>query len=335
MALTNEQYQALMRGYDMRRLMHTGARRERLLEVQEKCPRYKELLDRISENAAARARAAILGEDSSALEKEGSELRKERDRILQEAGFPADYLELRYDCPDCRDSGYIGTRKCHCFIQKTVELLYGSSNLNELVLLKENFDTLRMDYYDRTPMKSGRSQYELMEETIARCRKFVEEFDTSSESLLLYGPAGVGKTFLTNCIAKALLDSCHSVVYYSAEQLFSLLSENAFRSYGEAYDDTAARLIRECDLLIIDDLGTERVNSFSIAKLFNIINERLNLQKSTLISTNLTPDRLRDLYTERISSRLISSYELLELGGNDIRIMKKYGRSPLQPESTS
>ena len=333
MALSNEQYQSLMRAYDERRMAHLREQRAHAQEVAEKVPGYKALSDAITENAAARARAALQGEDLSALTREGDALKKERDELYRASGFPADYLELKYDCPDCKDTGYIDGKRCHCLVQKTAKILSWNSNLSDFTLTQENFDTLSMDYYDRTPFRSGKSQYELMADVIARCKAFAADFGSAqpAESLLFYGPSGTGKTFLSNCIAKELLERCYSVVYYSAEQLISRLADEAFRNNGDAEEEISA-LIRDCDLLIIDDLGTERVNSFSVSRLFTIINDRLNLGKSTLISTNLNPDQLRDLYTERVSSRLVSRYELLEFGGNDIRIVKKYGRGIMRTE---
>ena len=165
---------------------------------------------------------------------------------------------------------------------------------------------------------------EIMRRCVMDARMFIENFDSSFQNLLLLGAVGTGKTFLSNCIAKELMDTCHSVVYLTAFQLFELLSRAAFgsekqnRSYQQTYP-----YIFDCDLLIIDDLGTELPNSFTVSQFFLCINERILRKKSTLISSNLDMEALRNIYSERALSRIISCYTIRQLPGSDIRIKKK------------
>lgn len=155
----------------------------------------------------------------------------------------------------------------------------------------------------------------------------MQNFDTKGGNLLFYGETGVGKTFLTHCIAKELLESAHSVIYFTAFDLFELFSAATFRRSHEE-DEVMQRhsSIFDCDLLIIDDLGTEMTNSFVSSQLFLCINERLMNGKSTIISTNLSLEALRDLYSERVFSRISSSFQMRKLIGKDIRLLKKLGQ---------
>lgn len=327
MPLKNSQYNALMRAYNekqARAAQDLDARREQLyLDV----PELKTLRDALAENATARARARITkSADYDALVREAEALKARRDALQKAAGLGEEGLVPRYECPVCRDTGYVGNNKCRCFIRAAVELLYDQSNIRD-ILAKENFDSLSMVYYDRSARDGKRSQYDYMQEKIDYCRSFAENFDEAPGSLLFSGPTGTGKTFLSNCIAKALIDSCHSVVYFSAVDLFERFSKNAFDRYEEDEEpEQLDQYVLESDLLIIDDLGTELINRFTVEKLFYIINERVVRHRSTIISTNLTPGALRDEYTERIASRILSNYELIQFSGEDIRIKKRFGR---------
>ncbi len=322
MPLKREQYNALMRAYDLRQAdnMHDLERRKE--EVLRKIPELQSLNNRISENAASRARAGILGrqQESLLLEKEASELRRKKAELFQNAGIPDDYLELRYTCPDCRDTGFIGNEKCHCFRQAAIDLLYDQSNMKE-VLKRENFGTLSYEYYEKEAKNGSVSQYEYMQDRIARLRRYTEEFDEKGGSILFYGSAGTGKTFLTHCIAKELIDTCHSVVYFTADALFEMFRKNS-RDFDEEDAEEMDRYILDSDLLIIDDLGTENITGFSTGKLFSCINDRLLNNKSMIISTNLRPQSLADLYTDRVASRILNSFLLIQTGGADIRQLK-------------
>ena len=162
-----------------------------------------------------------------------------------------------------------------------------------------------------------------MEQVVATCRGFVEKFDTEHGNLLFTGPTGVGKTFLTNCIAKELIDKYCSVIYLSANDLFEVFSKNRFEYHTEEEMKGMYQYILECDLLIIDDLGTELNNSFTSSQLFYCINERLNSQKSTIISTNLNMNQVADIYSERVLSRISNSYNIIKLFDDDIRLKKR------------
>ena len=156
---------------------------------------------------------------------------------------------------------------------------------------------------------------------MAKCRDFIENFDKNFSNLYFYGDTGIGKTFLSNCVAKELMDRGYSVIYFTAFQLFDILSKGIFRREEEAI--AAHQNIFNCDLLIIDDLGTELTNSFTTSQLFLCLNERILRKKSTIISTNLGMNQLADIYSERVLSRISSNYTLIKLFGADIRILKR------------
>ena len=219
--------------------------------------------------------------------------------------------------PICKDTGYVNNEKCSCFKRKVIELLYTQSNLKE-VLQKENFDTFSFVWYD-DKVENGRiSPLENMKKISKSCLEMTANFDKEPQNILFTGPAGTGKTFLTHCIARELMDACYSVIYLSATEFFEILSKQTF----EDNNSMDTQYLLDCDLLIVDDLGTELSNSFTVSRLFYCINERIIRKKAMVISTNLSINTLRDLYTERVTSRLLSSFKIYELYGADIRIQK-------------
>lgn len=326
MGLTNSQYNTIMRDYQKQQSMNHADQMQRSEEIYARFPEFSEIDARIASLSTACARKLLDGESAS-VEKLRTEIEKQsarRTQILTSHGYPSDYLAPHYRCPDCQDTGYIGTQKCHCFRQAEIDLLYMQSNLRE-ALKTEHFGVFSLDYYsDRiTDPVTGQTAAATAQRTYEECRRFVREFDDRFENLFLYGDTGLGKTFLSHCIAKELLESAHSVIYFSSFRLFELFADSAF---GRSAVLEAAELeqhIFACDLLIIDDLGTELVNSFVSSQLFHVINERILRRKSTLISTNLALATFADTYSERVFSRISSNYTMLKLIGDDIRIQKK------------
>ncbi len=318
MSLMNPQYDSIMRMYAARQARSRQEYEERMEDVASEIPELSSLDAEITGCQAALVRSAV--EENSTrrteLKSRLQALQDQRDALLTAHGLTQASLEPVYVCPDCRDTGYIGTKKCHCFLQAEIDLLYHQSNLNE-VLKQENFDTFSYNWYDGDDRDS-------MRRTVAESRLFIEHFDIQFQNLLLLGAVGTGKTFLSNCIAKELMDSCHSVVYLTAFQLFDLLSKAAFGDDRNTPDAKQTYpYLFDCDLLILDDLGTELSNSFTVSQFFLCINERILRKKSTLISSNLDMEALRSIYSERTLSRIISCYTIRQLPGSDIRIKKK------------
>lgn len=236
-------------------------------------------------------------------------------------GYPQDYLNPVYECDKCKDTGFIGSEPCTCFKQKLTKEYYKMSNLDK-VLEKENFQTFDFNVFsDREIPGYDMSQRENMVEIMDGARKFIRNFEDPEEyNLLFYGTTGLGKTFMTNCIAKEIMDLGYTVIYQTAHRLMDLISEYKF---GRAEDMAEAKkkydYLLEADLLIIDDLGTEVANAFSTAEIFNLINTRNLSQKKMIISTNLSPGDISKIYTDRVYSRILDRFDIYEFIGEDLR----------------
>lgn len=334
MPLTNTQYDAIMRQYNLIQARNRQASRQRMDEVYEAHPDILAIDNEIIALSSSSGPAIIMGEMTmDEYQTRLAGLNKERCRLLMSHGYPADYLDGVYDCKQCHDTGYVNNRKCQCFNKRAIDLLYTQSNIKNIIS-SENFDTFRLDYYsdsqDRVDRTTNDTPYAHMVKNLKIARDFVSSFDSHSENLLFYGDTGVGKTFLSNCIADALIRTTHSVIYLTAIEFFDVFSSQAFRTTDVSDDLPESHYCLDCDLLIIDDLGTELRNSFTVSKLFYCLNERILRGKSTIISTNLDLEHLRDTYDERIFSRILSNYRILYFYGDDIRIKKKQLRNSLK-----
>lgn len=322
MALSNSQYEVITKGYERTRDRNRSLTESRRARICQAIPEYLELTDAVSTLSAGSARRLLEGEDGvlSSLHQELAKIAARQRQLLSEHGFPADYLDPIYDCPDCRDTGYL-TRdsglkeKCHCFRQQEIAILYAQSNIQDMIE-RENFSTLSYEYYQGDDLRR-------FEAAVDISRRFIQNFREGYHNLFFYGTVGTGKSFLSGCIASELLHQGHSVIYFSASGLFDMLARYTFDGKSrEAVRDLCEDLYG-CDLLIVDDLGTEITNSFVTSQLFSCLNERRLRGRSTLISTNISLEELRDRYSDRIFSRITSSFTLCKLTGPDIRILKK------------
>lgn len=317
MSLTNTQYAAVMRMYDDIHTHNAAIQNERYKEVTSLCPQYQTIEDEIISLSMQEAAKRIGNDSSDTNTDEFNErlqsLIKQKAVLLASIGKPSDYLDNIYTCKKCQDTGYINGTRCSCFKKKAIDLIYHDSNLKNITA-NENFSTFSFDWYDKTTIDSatGLTPYNNIHKVFDVCQSFVKTFDTNFSNLLLLGETGVGKTFLSNCIAKELLDSYHSVIYLTAIELFKCFENSDFNK-GEDVEYQDVSYFIDCDLLIIDDLGTESYNSYTISKLFYVINERILRRKSVIISTNLSMPQLENTYSERIFSRLISALSLIHI----------------------
>ncbi|MGL5821975.1 MAG: ATP-binding protein [Sarcina sp.] len=251
------------------------------------------------------------------------DLRTQKYEALVMNNYPIDYLSLHYHCKKCKDTGYIGIKRCSCYQKNLVKVFYDKSDISEL-LSNNNFSNFTLAHY-RANISDGErlSPKENMQMIVNNIQEnYLENFAAHDRNLLFTGNPGTGKSFLSQCIAKYLLDKGHLVVYRTADELLSDLKEIKFKNNYEVES-----LIVDCDLLIIDDLGTEQITDFSISELFTFLNKKLLKQKKMLISTNLSPDALKNNYDERIYSRLIGNFTTLPFIGDDIRIEMKKKRT--------
>lgn len=258
------------------------------------------------------------------LESENLELQAKRAELLVEAGFPMDYNDEIYSCPVCKDTGMTGNRICSC-----LEKLYNMELTESLGSLlrcgNERFELFDETFYDDEPDSCGPSPRCRMRMVYDTCRHYADNFGADSPNLLFRGGPGLGKTFLSACIARVVAENGFSVAYESAGAALSVFETQKF-SRDSDESETAAECVRnylECDLLILDDLGTEMVTSFSISALYQLINSRLIYNKKTIISTNLGRDEMEKKYSRQILSRLDGEYLLLPFAGRDIRMIKR------------
>lgn len=330
MGISNTQYRDIMFQYDQTRMNNQRLLDTRHEELYREIPELHDIHTKIVELSVEQAKKELLNPEAALAElplytQRKDALLERKAEILSENNYPPDYLSPIFDCPDCKDTGLIDGKPCHCFQQAKLQALYENSNLTDSLEV-ENFSTFREDYYDDTAINENLSL--TARENIRRvreaCQSFIKYFDTAYENLLFYGPTGVGKTFLTHCVAKELLDSGHTVVYLTSLQLFDMLEKVKFRKENPYATDEQISYILSSDLLIIDDLGTELSNSFTVSQLYYFIEERHNNKRSTIISTNLSFSDLRERYSERIFSRFTGYYDFKQIIGTDIRIQKAF-----------
>ena len=248
MALSNSQYDNLMHTYEKRRSDNEYRLRRRYEEAYSAIPKLREIDDAISSLSVERGRQLLDGDGSalSSLKSDIQKLLSKKYALLRENHFPEGYLEMHYVCGDCQDTGYIGDRKCHCLEKAIINLLYEQSNLNN-VLASENFSTFSLDYYSpgHIDPKTGRSSRDAIEAALKACHDFVDNFASGSDNLLLYGDIGVGKTFLSHCIAKELLEKSYSVIYFSASRLFEFLAKDIFGKKDPSKEDSRSHIYND------------------------------------------------------------------------------------------
>ncbi|HQD72316.1 MAG TPA: ATP-binding protein [Clostridiales bacterium] len=291
--------------------------------------RYPELKDLLREMARAGYEAVkIIGMGADAaeyiekLKKRNLEIQDDIKTILKSANLPLDYLEPHYTCENCEDTGTAGGRICSCY--KELLKKYATEELCASSPLKlSSFEDFSLDYYPDTPLNGdGMTVRKQMGYIFDYCKKYAEDFGRDSVSLLMYGETGLGKTHLSLAIGGEAIKKGYGVVYGSAHNLLSRLENERFgRTADKSFE--AEKTLLECDLLIIDDLGTEFSTQFTVAEIYNIINTRLISGLPTIINTNLSIAKLEEKYSPRVASRIIGEYQLLRFCGRDIRQLKR------------
>lgn len=256
-----------------------------------------------------------VGERMKEIEKEYNDNIGYRKTFLETYGYPVDYLDIHYECGKCNDEGYDSDGKmCICMKRALALATYESSGLGKL-LTRQNFDNFSLSYYENGSEKST------MRMIYDSCREYAESFSAkTSENMLFFGTTGLGKTHLSTAIAKAVIDRGFDVVYVTAQTLFDDFEESKFSRSSNNGDVTEKYF--GCDLLIVDDLGTELTNQFTVSCLYNLVNTRINSERPMIINTNLDRKELRQRYADRITSRLFGEFSVMCFAGTDIRAKK-------------
>ncbi len=308
-------YQAeLMDMYEKTRTEESRKLTQRREEIKSKYPEILEIDTTIQKLCLNLSMAALKGindpKELDNIKDEITDLRAKKYEMLVSHGYSPEYLNLHYNCLKCKDTGFIGIEKCSCFKSKLVKLYYKDSELEEAVK-NNNFKNFNINLYPNHKLNDERYTPRKNIEDILEyiTGEYLPKFKNSNTNILFYGNSGTGKTFLSWCIAKELLDRGFLVVYKTADDLLRALRDIKFNN-----DTDLENLLINCDLLIIDDLGSEQITDFSSSELFTLINKKM------IISTNLTLPLISKRYSERISSRIIGDFKLFKFFAEDIRI---------------
>lgn len=320
--IKTDKFDIILREYEEKRRQAEHDLDARRNLIYSKVPRLHDIDRQISSLAVSTALSRIKGDiRNTDLRADIEKLSAQKEALLRANGFSPSDLEIRYECEKCQDTGFSGGAYCTCLKTKLIDTLYDQLETKEL-LKTENFGSFSYDYYsNEVPESESESPLTLAKKAVFSAIDFINNFEHSHDNLLITGTTGVGKTFLINCITKELLDRGYFVIYFTSGKLMDMLSESAFNRTDQE-NSHITRHIDECDLLVIDDLGTEFTNRFVISELFDIINRRLVSGRHTVISSNLALEQMPVRYGDRIFSRFCGSYKILRLSGDDIRIRK-------------
>lgn len=304
--------------YENIRLEEQKKLENRRKEIKEKHPEILEfdnLIQKKSLNLSLSILKGISEEEIKNIREEITDLRFKKYEALVSKGYDPEYLNLKYQCQKCKDQGYLGNKRCSCYRKKLINLYYKDSDLEE-TLKTNNFSNLDLSLFSNYKISDDKYTPRRNIENIIKYlrEEFIPNFNNTDENILFYGNSGTGKTFLSCCVAKELLDNGHLVVYRTIDELIKNLREIRFNNH-ELED-----LLINCDFLIIDDLGAEQITDFSTTEFFNLLNKKLLKKKKMLVSTNLSLPDISKTYTERISSRLLGNFKLYKFYSEDIRI---------------
>ena len=336
--MSNEILTKLLLDYDKKKQKAELDLEQRKQELFEKIPRLQEIENDLNMFAINTAKNILNGNSSSldSLNSKVNILKSEKEKILKENNIPSNYLKPHYECNICNDTGYIQTENsasvlCPCLKQKLLDISYNKSNMSNLS--KENFETFNPNIFsDNIEPEKYKLNISPQQNIIAiksKCIEFVNNFDNpDTKNLLFTGNTGLGKTFMSNCIANELIKNGKNVLYQTAPVLLETVIDNKMNKYKNSKQDEFYKNVLESDLLIIDDLGTECLNSLKLSELFTILNTRLlnlnNKVTKTIISTNLNINNIFKNYEERIGSRIAGFYDIYYFFGDDLRFKAKH-----------
>lgn len=322
MGYSRENLKRIKEQFSQKRLAAQKESERKTSELEEKYPDLKKLNALIRETGIRIVETAFSGEKD--IEKRIKEIEAEYDAnvsirksFLDACGYPSDYFDVKYECGLCSDEGFDDDGKmCICMKRALALATYESSGIGKLIT-RQSFDNFDLGYY-----KSG-DERNNMKLVLDSCKDYASTFDSkTSENMLFFGTTGLGKTHLSTSVAKTVIDRGYDVVYETAQKLFDDFEHEKFSHDYNADKESVTRKYFDCDLLIIDDLGTELSTQFTVSCLYNIINTRINNEKPMMISTNLGQKELRQRYADRITSRLFGEFSVMVFKGEDIRIKK-------------
>ncbi len=317
MSFSRENVSRVREEFSTRRQKAVAESDRRKAELYEKLPELRTLDRELSSVGARIMSAAMRGGDVAGaiaqMQKEHDALREKRAKMLTGAGYPAAYSDIQYACSHCQDTGFVGVKMCDCMRKELVLLGYESSGIGALIK-SQSFASFSLSYY------TG-AERDDMQKNLSVLSDFAENFaEHREENFLLLGATGLGKTHLSTSVARRVIDGGFDVVYDTAQNVFSVFETQRFDRMGA--ERGAEDKYFDCDLLILDDLGTEMANQFTVSCLYNIVNTRINSRRSTMINTNLSGAELRARYADRITSRFFGEFRPLLFKGKDIRAQK-------------
>lgn len=323
MSYSQEVYSRATQMLERRRERANLEAQDRFDEISEKLPELDTIQRKLAQIGLNISKVFLYSNDKQAdieqLMKESLDLQEQKKAILTKNGYSENALDVQFTCPACKDTGFIGSRRCKCHndLLKDIE----RSNLAKIAPIEDcTFETFDTRYYPDQVMENGISPRDKAEKIKSSCSRYAVNFSRASKNIMFMGGTGLGKTHLSLAIANVVINKGCSVVYGTAQNILSdLQNENFGRDDNLRYYE---RAVLNCDLLILDDLGTEFKSSYTVACLYNIINTRLAAKLPTIISTNFTLDELEEKYDQRITSRITGEYSQLILVGNDIRYIK-------------